>query len=363
MSQVSTIESLDTLLAESNRAHGYPAIAAAVASSAGLLAAGATGVRKVGDPQPATVEDRFHLGSISKPMTATVLATLVEEGRLGWESTPRELFPDLAASIHPALHQVRLDHLLAHRAGIAPFTDDAEMVPLPPFTGSPRDRRFAFAAWLLRREPAATPVSDFHYSNAGYTIAAAMAERVADRPWEALVRERFFAPLRMASADFGWPAAANPNQPWGHRKTGPTFVPHPPDDAYQLAPLLTPAGDVHATMPHLAAFGRMHLRGLAGEATPLRAETVERLHTPLGTIEGGDHGIGLGWGIAESGHQHSGSAGTFFALLVVRPEHDRVYAFATNAAASDAVAANEDDANLAKGLLAALIERFEGTGP
>lgn len=104
-------------------------------------------------------------------------------------------------------------------------------------------------------------------------------------------------------------------------------------------------------------FGRTHLLGLAGDETPLRAETVHRLHTPLGTGEGGDYG--LGWGIAETGHQHAGCAGTFFALLVVRPEHDRVYAFATNAAASDSMAANEDDANLAKRLLASLIERFE----
>lgn len=228
MSHEPEIDSLAPLLSETNRAHGYPALAAAVASGAGVLAAGTTGVRKVGDPQPVTVEDRFHLGSISKPMTATVLATLVEEGRLGWETTPREVFPELAASIHTALHDIRLDHLLAHRAGIAPFTDDAELTPLPPFAGSPRDRRRAFAAWLLGQEPSATPGTDFLYSNAGYAIAAATAERVADRPWEALVRERLFAPLNLASAGFGWPAAADPEQPWGHRKTGSTLTPPPP---------------------------------------------------------------------------------------------------------------------------------------
>lgn len=354
------IGSLDTLLAATTRAHGYPALAAAVASGAGVLAAGASGVRKTGDPQSVTIEDRFHLGSIAKPMAATVLATLVEEGRLGWETTPRGVFPEFAADVHPALHDVRLEQLLAHRAGIAPFTDDAELAPPPPFTGSPRDRRLAFAAWLLGHAPSTTPGTEVRYSNAGYAIVAAMAERVADRPWEALVRERLFAPLGLVGAGFGWPAAQNAEQPWGHRKTGPTLTPHPPDDAYQLAPLWTPAGDVHATMPDLAKFGRMHLRGLAGEETPIRAETVRRLHAPLGTVEGGD-GVALGWGITETGHQHAGSAGTFFALLVVRPEHDRVYAFATNAAASDSMDANEDDARLAKGLLTTLIARFEGS--
>lgn len=348
------VASLDELLDAANRTHGYPAIVAAVADKDAILAAGATGVRKVGGEDRATVRDRFHLGSISKPMTATVVAALVEDGALGWGTAPSDLFPDPAAEIHPALRGVRLDHLLAHRSGLRPFTDDEEFLAVPPADGPPRLQRSAFARWLLRQEPASVPGAAFAYSNAGYAVAAALAEQATDQEWERLVRDRLFAPLPMAGAGFGWPALHHPDQPWGHRKSGQVSTPQPPDGPYQLGPSMAPGGDVHASVLDLAAFGRMHLRGLAGEDSLLRADTVRALHTPLG---GGEYG--LGWAVTEDSHNHSGSTGTFLALLYLRPDRNRVYAFATNAAASETMAASEDDAALLKGVLASLIERFE----
>jgi len=357
MSDGLTIEPLDGLLDEVNRAHGYPALAAAVASRGGIVAAGVAGVRRAGGGDLVTLEDRFHVGSVTKPMTATLIATLVEAGLLGWDSAPADLLPEFAATLHPALRPVRLAHLLAHRGGIAAFTDDDEMTPVPSFNGSARDRRLAFAGWLLAQEPSATPIADFFYSNAGYAIAAAMAERAADRPWEDLMRERLFAPLSMASAGFGWPALLGPDQPWGHLKRGPVLDPQAPDGPYQLGPLLAPAGDVHVSVLDLAEFGRTHLRGLAGDDTLLGADTMREMHTSLGAAPWG--GYGLGWAIPKCSHQHMGSAGTFLALLYLQPEHDRVYALATNAAVSQTTEASEDDAGLFSGLLAALTQRFE----
>ena len=358
MTEVPIMEPLDDLLHAVNDGHGYPALAAAVASSGGITGAATTGVRKAGGHDSVTVEDRFHVGSITKPMTATLLATLVEEGRLRWDAAPTDVLPEFAAALHPALRSVRLEHLLAHRAGIAAFTDDDEMVPVPSFDGSPRDQRLAFAGWLLLQEPSATPISDFLYSNAGYAIATAMAERAANESWEDLMRACLFTPLSLESAGFGWPALLSLDQPWGHYKRGPVLEPQEPDGPYQLGPLLAPAGDVHMTVSDLAEFGRVHLRGLAGEDTLLRAITVRRMHTSLGTAPGG--GYGLGWSIAESSHNHTGSGGTFIALLLLRSEQDRVYAVAANVAASQTMEASEDDAGLLTSLVTTLIQRFEG---
>ena len=55
--------------------------------------------------------------------------------------------------------------------------------------------------WLIRR-PA---VGKHLYSNLGYVVAGAMAERVTARSWESLMQERLFAPLGISSADFGAP--------------------------------------------------------------------------------------------------------------------------------------------------------------
>lgn len=307
----------------------------------------------MGDGTRLTVGDRVHLGSITKPMTATVIATLVEDGLLGWDTSPFDLFPEFAADAHPRLRGTRLDRLLAHRAGIPPFTAHEEMEPVPPFAGSPRDRRLAFAGWLLRQEPVAEPVTEYAYSNAGYTIAAAMAEHAADRSWEELAQARLFDRVPMPSAGWGWPALQSTEQPWGHLKNGRTFEPQDPNGPYLFGDLLAPAGDAHSSVLDLAQFGRATLRGLAGEAALLQAETMRKLATPFG---GGDYG--LGWVIGESGPYHSGSATTFLAFLVVRPDQDRVYAFVTNAAASETMEPDPADAALIKGLLNTLVERF-----
>lgn len=153
------------------------------------------------------------------------------------------------------------------------------------------------------------------------------------------------------------PLLVSAGQPWGHYKREAVLEPQAPDGPYQLGPLLAPAGDIHMTVSDLVEFGRIHLRGLAGEDTLLRASTVRRMHTSLGAAPA--DGYGLGWSIAESSHNHTGSAGTFFTVLLLRPRHDRVYVVATNAAASQTIEAHDDDAGLLTGLLTTLIQRFE----
>jgi CubicO group peptidase (beta-lactamase class C family) len=349
---------LDRLLADINREYGYPAVVAAVASSTAILAAGATGVRRAGGDEPATVEDAFHIGSIGKPLAATLFAALVEEGRLSWDTRPGAILARSAGAVHPLLVDIRLRDLLAHQAGIMPLSADEEVEQLPSFipalSGDGRAQRRALALWLLGREPAQPPRTGHLYSNASYVIAGALAEEVMDRPWEDLMRERLFDRLGLASAGFDWPAVRDPQQPWGHRWNGERFIAHRPDDSYHVGPLLTPAGDIHMNMFDLVRFGQLHLWGLAGEDTLVSAAAVRTMHTP----HDASPDYGLGWVIDDTGHQHTGSGGTFFAFLLLRPEADRVYAFATNGrdARSDEVGSH---VRLASEVLHELVQRCE----
>lgn len=65
---------------------------AAVLRGERIIAQGIAGVRKRGSAERITLDDRFHLGSCTKAMTATLVAMLVEEGRLNWTTTLGELF-------------------------------------------------------------------------------------------------------------------------------------------------------------------------------------------------------------------------------------------------------------------------------
>jgi CubicO group peptidase (beta-lactamase class C family) len=70
---------------------------------------------------------------------------------------------------------------------------------------------------VLRGKPAG-PVGKAIYSNGGYTIAGAIAERIAGESWESLVRARVFTPLGLHGS-FAWSDSADVNQPWGHHET------------------------------------------------------------------------------------------------------------------------------------------------
>src|SRR3954464_13541021 len=89
-------EDLKELLSSFRETSGLPAIAAAVMKSGKVLAAGAVGVCKAGTTTPVTLANKFHLGSDTKAMTATVAAMFVEEGKLKWDQTLADLFPERA---------------------------------------------------------------------------------------------------------------------------------------------------------------------------------------------------------------------------------------------------------------------------
>src|SRR5215210_395320 len=82
----SGVESLDALLEPIREKHKLPGIVAAILESDNVIAIGAAGVRKLGSPEPITVDDKMHMGSCTKAMTATVLARLVERKQLAWDS-------------------------------------------------------------------------------------------------------------------------------------------------------------------------------------------------------------------------------------------------------------------------------------
>jgi CubicO group peptidase (beta-lactamase class C family) len=81
--------------------YALPALAAAVVKTGVLAATGVTGVRAFGRPDKARIGDRFHLGSNTKAMTATLAGMLIEEGKLGWNSTIGEWLGGPAQGVNP----------------------------------------------------------------------------------------------------------------------------------------------------------------------------------------------------------------------------------------------------------------------
>jgi CubicO group peptidase (beta-lactamase class C family) len=93
-----------------------PGLAAAIIVDGKLHSVAAVGVREAGTNNFLTVDDKFLIGSCAKAFTATTAAILVEEGRLSWQTTIRDAFPDL--DMLPEYENITLEQLLSHRAGL-----------------------------------------------------------------------------------------------------------------------------------------------------------------------------------------------------------------------------------------------------
>ena len=129
--------SLDSMLKPYLTQYDLPSIAAAVVKDGKIISAGAVGTRRAGVNIPVTINDRFHLGSDTKAMTALLAAMLVEEGKLRWNTTPAEVFPELADKMDSGFRRVTLEQLLSHTSGVPSDNEDIVKV----FDGS-NDQRW-----------------------------------------------------------------------------------------------------------------------------------------------------------------------------------------------------------------------------
>lgn len=332
---------LRDLLARVRSDFGLPALAAGVVRSAAPIGAEVVGLRRVDGAEPVERGDTFNLGSVTKSFTATLLAALAEQGRLD-PSLP--LGKQLAGvSMRPEYAAATLADLLRHRARIQPHTwfSRGELDRLSGLPGTSTEQRAAFVADVLGEEPMP---AGFHYSNAGYSVAGLVAERVTGRSWEELIRTELFDPLGMTSAGFGWPdGAGRADQPSGHLGVGEELRAVAPSEN-PLGSFLAPAGAVRASIDDLGRWARLHLAGLRGADGLLRSETIRALHEGPESEVGEDYVYAAGWVVSrnEDGremHAHAGSAGTFFAAVYLYPEIDLGVVVLSNAGREAAEAA------------------------
>ena len=228
-----------------------PAIYAAIIDETGVRAISAKGEKKIGTGTEASIHDRLYLGSITKPMAATMIATLIYEDESvfsnGWQTTIAEVFGDVIDDIHEDYHEVTIREILVHISGIPSnlplFEDDLEQ--------SMTERRLAATLATLGIVPAGDR-GTVTYSHAGYMVAASMAEKLTGTSWETLMQERLFTPLGMASAGFGPPVRLDEdNEAWGHTLTDENEWVPTQDDWHEL---LIPSAGVHASMEDLGKF-------------------------------------------------------------------------------------------------------------
>ncbi len=319
-------------------AHNLPALTAAIVTPDGATEIVATGVRKAGRPIRVTTRDRWHLGSDTKVMTATLAGTFVAEGKLSWDDKLPDLFPELASRISPKLKDVTYADLLTHRAGLIENLPWAEIAA----QGGPLRKQRARAAKTLLTTPPEYPVGSFHYSNASYVLAGAILERIGGKSWEELMTERLFRPLGMKSAGFG--GVGTPGQvdePWGHEEDGRPVAHNGP--RADNAAVMGPAGTVHASLEDWAKFLADQLRGANGQKALLPPKIYAAIQTPPP-----GETYAFGWGVQRrrwAGGEvftHAGSNTMNYAICWLAPRRQFGVVACTNQAGPAATAACDE---------------------
>jgi len=303
-------QSINDILQPLLSQYQLPSIAAVVIFNGQVVAQGAVGERKAGDTTPVTINDQYVLGSCTKAMTATIMGMLVQQGKLNWTSTMGDIFPEMKAEMLPKYRDVTILELLSHHAGLP---DNSTLIGYyPPGTtveywqglNEPiMQQRYEYTKdYLCQPDSPAVdalpaPGTTFKYSNVGYSIAAAVEEKVTGKSWEDLMTNMLFKPLGITDAGFSFSMATGyeVNQPWQHYYYSAQELSIPPVYAPDLTgspPVMYPAGGVHLSVPDWAKFITMQLEAENGGSTLLTPETAKVLHTPpFDTV----NGYALGW--------------------------------------------------------------------
>jgi CubicO group peptidase (beta-lactamase class C family) len=141
---------------------------------------------------PITARTVFDIGSVTKPLTLAAALALVEDGRLELSDRLGDLLP----GVPDDKRAITVRQLLAHRAGLPEYVVDS---PGGDFHELSRDKALRrILSQPLRFEPG----TDYGYSDAGYTVAAALIEDASGRSFEDFLRERILERGGMMSAGF-----------------------------------------------------------------------------------------------------------------------------------------------------------------
>jgi CubicO group peptidase (beta-lactamase class C family) len=341
--------------------YGLPALAAAVVKNGEIVAAAAVGVRVQGTDIPVTLDDRFHLGSDTKAMTATLAGMMVDEGRLNWSSTIGEVLGGDVRGLNAKLAAVTLQQLLSHSSGIPSDTDETLAIyfNVDAFTYNlPALRLRALETWR-NHELKVPEGSPFQYANLGYIIAGAMIEKAAGKPWEQLIVERIFTPLDLRTAGLGPQATMGKiDAPVGHQLGDDgNITPMLWGAAADAPPVIGPAGNAHMSVLDFARWAGWNAgEGKRGPAL-VKPETLRFIHAPKvktpvinnprpGTPTTGEYAFG--WGLVKFDWTpnvvltHNGSNALNLAKILVDAQNDLGVVVLTNFPEQKADAAASD---------------------
>jgi CubicO group peptidase (beta-lactamase class C family) len=238
---------LDAYAQKVLKAFETPGMAVAIVERGRPAVVRTYGIRRQGQSAKVDAATLFAIGSTSKAFTVAVLATLVDEGKLTWDTKVSEVLPGFKMHDAYVSSEMTVCDLLVHRSGLGQGAGDLMFYP-------PSNLSRADIVHRLRYIPPSSSFrSTFAYSNLMYVVAGEVIEAVSGQPWEVAVRKRILDPLGMSSttttvpgegANYGWPHARTTSDLRGDGPVVALGAPIHLDNAAAAGALNTSATDV-----------------------------------------------------------------------------------------------------------------------
>jgi len=281
---------VDQLLTSAIASENIPGISVAIVQDGHVVYAKGFGTIALGAEARPSADTQYRLASVSKPLTATGVFQLVQDGRVRLEDPAGKYCPELGGLDGvPTVRQ-----FLMHRSGLRHTTDREDVTITGTFP------RFGAALENIVREPLRFPPgSKTLYTSWGYVALGCVIEGASGRPYADFMRDRVFAPAGMTSTTFDHPEYRSPTFSPGYRR----------GLIYGLRPSLvvdtrfkTPASGIISSVADLARFAIATF-----DRTLLTEDTAREMFSIRGDGEGRTT-FTAGWSVDSTGLSTTGKS-------------------------------------------------------
>lgn len=336
--QNAPLAGLDGYVSQALHDFKVPGLAIAIVKNDSIVLMKGYGTRTMEKNEPVNEHTIFAIGSSSKAFTATLIAMMVDTGKMQWDDPATKYLPGLQMYDPYVTRELTVRDLLTHRSGLA----RGDLVWYA--GGYDRDEvlrrvRFLHPSWSMRQR--------FGYQNIMYLAAGQAVARVAGKSWDELLRERILQPLGMTETiSSTLPLATRSNVATPHAEANDTLHIVPWHNIDNIAP----AGSINSNVSDMIKWVRFQLAGGQVNGKPLLKDSVLRethlaqMVVPFAadarTFNPYTHlqSYGMGWFLQDYRgrelDQHGGNIDGMSAMVAVMPEEKIGVVILTNANAS-----------------------------
>lgn len=280
-----------------------------------------------------TTNELVPIASVSKPVLASVVMALVDQGKLTLDDPVEKYLPEFkdmkVKGGKPLTRRMTIRHVLSHTAGFWGNKGiSAEKLDLIRNFQRPLGEAVSrMATYELECQPG----KKFIYSGSGFCVAGRIAEVVLDQSLEDIAQEVLFQPLGFSRTTYLPSKEIRKAVPTAYSRQSRGVLERQPSRTGGELRFILPGGSLFTTLDELAVFGVIHLEnGMCHDKQVLSRESIDEMRT-LQLPQKVTRRYGLGWNCDDIDNQdladrvfHGGAMGAY---LVVDRKRQLVGAF------------------------------------